>query len=150
HLFADEVMVEVLEQRRRLAGNDIEQKGVALVLVQVGNDRVGHHLGLGGGEERLATGTNRQVQDVVGAEVVQEPCSLGAGQLDLPARGKVEQGGAFPRGLVFGGAVGGGGEFGHGKRSVGRAFLPGRPARAEMPVPPLETTAQRWTASEKV
>ncbi len=97
NLFADEIMVEVLDDLVGHPGDEVEPKRLAIVVQQVIDQEVGNDPCLGGRQEGLAAGANSQVLDVVGAQVVQEAAGVGAGQLHLAPVRNVEEGHASAR-----------------------------------------------------
>jgi hypothetical protein len=56
------------------------------------NVRQCHRLSLAGGQERLTASTNLQALDVVGAQVVEETCSVSPRHFNLSRIGTIKQG----------------------------------------------------------
>jgi hypothetical protein len=100
HLFANEEMIEMTgDPGCQSRGYVQPERLLALVRGQAIDEDGGHDAGLGRGEERLAGAAGRELEDVVGREVVQEAGGVGSGQLDLAAMRDVEEGGT-PYGLA--------------------------------------------------
>jgi hypothetical protein len=93
HCFADEEVIEVLDDLVRQSRRHVQPEPAALPLQQqmIDEDRR-HHAGLSRAKIRLAACPHGHAGDVVGAEVVQEDASFRPCQLHLAPVGNIEDG----------------------------------------------------------
>jgi hypothetical protein len=102
HLLGDQVMVEVRQKPVRRPGRDDKVIGVLPCAGRhVLNDRMTHDLALAGREERFTGRARGQMDDVVGAKIVQEDGGVGPRDLNSSLVGKIEENGTRARALVL-------------------------------------------------
>jgi hypothetical protein len=105
-LFADDVVIKVLNHFLGHAGSDIELVGIPAVgQSHTINQEVRDDPRLGRGQKGLAAMVNLKVFDVVCAEVLQEDGGVRAGDFHLAALGHIEQDSVVVGLCVFGNEV---------------------------------------------